>query len=90
MNFAFNSDQDLLRDTAARLLRDKVDLEQLTSQGNKPDTTYDKSLWQAIVAVQNYVIAHHGQVQEIEINPLICTHTRAIAVDALIVQGDAP
>jgi succinyl-CoA synthetase beta subunit len=49
-----------------------------------------KSLWQAIVAVQNYVIAHHGQVQEIEINPLICTHTRAIAVDALIVQGDAP
>ena len=49
MNFAFNSDQDLLRDTAARLLKDKVDLEQLTSQGNKPDTTYDKSLWQAMV-----------------------------------------
>ena len=49
MNFAFNSDQDLLRDTAARLLRDKVNLEQLTSQGNKPDTTYDESLWQAMV-----------------------------------------
>lgn len=48
-----------------------------------------KALWQAIDAVQNYVIAHQGQVQEVEINPLICTSTRAIAVDALIVQGDA-
>ena len=48
-----------------------------------------KALWQAIDTVQNYVIAHRGQVQEVEINPLICTSTQAIAVDALIVQGDA-
>jgi succinyl-CoA synthetase beta subunit len=46
------------------------------------------ALWQAINAVQHYVIAHHGQVQEVEINPLICTSTSAIAVDALIVQGE--
>ena len=48
------------------------------------------ALWSAINALQNYVIAHHGEVQEVEINPLICTAHSAIAVDALIVQGDAP
>jgi len=47
-----------------------------------------KAIWIAIEAVQNYVIAHQGQVQEVEINPLICTSSSAIAVDALIVQGD--
>lgn len=46
------------------------------------------ALWRAIDAVQKYVIAHHGQVQEVEINPLICTADAAIAVDALIVQGE--
>lgn len=48
------------------------------------------ALWRAIQAVQNYVIAHHGQVQEVEINPLICTANSAVAADALIVQGAAP
>lgn len=47
-----------------------------------------KAIWQAIEAIQNYVIAHHGLVQEVEINPLICTPDTAVAVDALIVQGD--
>ncbi|MGB7316720.1 MAG: acetate--CoA ligase family protein [Planktotalea sp.] len=46
------------------------------------------ALWHAIDAVQRYVIAHHGQVQEVEINPLICTPSHAVAVDALIVKGD--
>jgi acyl-CoA synthetase (NDP forming) len=38
----------------------------------------------AIVAVQDYVLANVDDVQEIEINPLICTPDAAIAADALI------
>lgn len=37
-----------------------------------------------ISAIQNYVIAKAATVQEVEVNPLICTPTSAIAVDALI------
>jgi acyl-CoA synthetase (NDP forming) len=52
-----------------------------TSAVNKP------ALMKAIQAVQNYVIAHCDHVQEIDINPLICTATDAIAADALIRQS---
>jgi alkylation response protein AidB-like acyl-CoA dehydrogenase len=45
MNFAFNADQDLLRDSVVRLLRDKVDLGRLTGGGNRVDTSYDPTLW---------------------------------------------
>jgi succinyl-CoA synthetase beta subunit len=38
----------------------------------------------AVLAVQDYVIAHQGRVAEVEINPLICTPDAAIAADALI------
>ena len=38
----------------------------------------------AVMAVQAYVMKHHPTVAEVEINPLICTPTRAVAVDALI------
>ncbi len=38
----------------------------------------------AILAVQNYVLANADKVEEIEINPLICTASTAIAADALI------
>ncbi|MFK7875830.1 MAG: acetate--CoA ligase family protein [Paracoccaceae bacterium] len=38
----------------------------------------------AILAIQDYVIANAGSVSEVEINPLLCTQTRAVAVDALI------
>ena len=38
----------------------------------------------AVSAVQDYVIANAGTVEEVEINPLIVTSERAIAVDALI------
>ena len=51
MNFAFNEDQDRLRDSAVRFLRDRIDLSRLTAQGNRPDTTYDKALWSEIVAL---------------------------------------
>ena len=49
MNFAFNADQDMLRDSAVRLLRDHVDLGKLTAQGNRPDTRYDPKLWRSMV-----------------------------------------
>ncbi|MEO0381277.1 MAG: acetate--CoA ligase family protein, partial [Pseudomonadota bacterium] len=38
----------------------------------------------AVRAVQSYVLAHPGTLSEVEINPLICTPDRAVAVDALI------
>ena len=40
-----------------------------------------------VLAVQSYVTAHAGRLEEVEINPLICTETRAVAVDALITIG---
>ena len=43
-----------------------------------------RSILKAIQAVQAFAIAHHSTLQEIEINPLICTETDAIAADALL------
>lgn len=43
---------------------------------------------QAVLAVQTYVMAEHGRLAEVEINPLICTPDRAVAVDALITLGE--
>ncbi len=37
-----------------------------------------------VLAVQDYVRAHPTRVQDVEINPLICTPTSAVAADALI------
>ena len=42
----------------------------------------------AIKAVQSYVIDNAEGLEELEINPLICTHNTAIAVDALIRRKD--
>ncbi|MEP2641023.1 acetate--CoA ligase family protein [Roseobacter sp.] len=41
----------------------------------------------AVMGVQSCVMAHLGQIAEVEINPLICTTTHAIAADALIRIG---
>ncbi|RYG91252.1 CoA-binding protein [Loktanella sp. IMCC34160] len=38
----------------------------------------------AVMAVQAYVLANADRVEEVEVNPLICTQTAAIAADALI------
>ena len=38
----------------------------------------------AVLAVQDYVTAHAGDVLEVEVNPLIVTEERAVAADALI------
>ncbi|PVA10311.1 acyl-CoA synthetase [Pelagivirga sediminicola] len=44
----------------------------------------------AVMAVQDYVTENAAQLQEVEINPLICTQTRAVAADALIRTGEKP
>ena len=46
------------------------------------------SLLRAVLAVQDYVIANADRLIEVEVNPLICTPTRAVAADALIRLGD--
>ena len=45
-----------------------------------------QSIVDAVLALQSYVHAH--EPFEVEINPLICTPTAAIAADALITQGE--
>ncbi|MFD3190382.1 acetate--CoA ligase family protein [Sedimentitalea sp. HM32M-2] len=42
------------------------------------------AILRAVMAVQSYVVANAETVGEVEINPLICTPDRAVAVDALI------
>lgn len=42
------------------------------------------ALIDAVFAIQSYVLAHADTVSEVEVNPIICTPTRAVAVDALI------
>ena len=48
------------------------------------------AILRAVLAVQDYVIAHARQLEDVEINPLICTATRAVAADALIRIGENP
>ncbi len=48
------------------------------------------ALVRAVLAVQSYVEANADRVVEVEVNPLICTPTDAIAADALIRSGDTP
>ncbi len=42
------------------------------------------ALVDAIMAVQEFVVAHADTIEEVEINPLICTPDSAVAADALI------
>lgn len=42
------------------------------------------ALLDAVMSIQSYVITHANAVAEVEVNPLVCTPTAAIAVDALI------
>lgn len=43
---------------------------------------------QAVLAIQAYVTAEAAHIVEVEVNPLICTPTRAVAADALIRLGE--
>ncbi len=55
----------------------------LSGYRGRPAADMDAIL-QAVVAVQAYALANADTLEELEINPLICTATRAVAVDALI------
>ena len=49
----------------------------------KPAANID-AIVAAVSAIQTYVLAHAATLSEVEVNPLICTPERAVAVDALI------
>ena len=49
----------------------------------KPSINFE-ALLDAIDALQSYVLANADSLEEVEINPLICTAQAAIAADALI------
>lgn len=44
----------------------------------------------AVLALQDCVVAQQTRICEIEINPLICTETQAVAADALVVLATEP
>ena len=85
---------ELLQDTASLLLPvDGVDIVSALQtlrcapllSGYRGAPAADQSaLVDTILALQTYVLAHADTVSEVEVNPLICTPTRAVAVDALI------
>lgn len=88
---------EILRDTVSMLLpatRDEIDaaLDRLNCapilngyRGNPPVAR--SALLDAIAAVQSFVLETAETLGEIEINPLICTATQVVAVDALIRKG---
>ncbi len=55
----------------------------LTGFRGKPVADME-SILAAIMAIQAFAIAHATDLEEIEVNPLICTPTRAVAADALL------
>ena len=55
----------------------------LTGYRGKPAADLDRVL-DAVLAVQDCVLAHKDAISEVEINPLISTPDRAVAADALI------
>lgn len=55
----------------------------LTGYRGKPTANIDE-LIDAIMALQSYVVAHADRIEEVEINPIMCTPTAAIVADALI------
>ena len=88
---------ELMRDTVSLLVPAapeaiRAGLEQLriapllAGYRGKPGANMDAIL-EAVAAVQDYVLAHAETLGEVEINPLLATPDRAVAVDALIRQG---
>ncbi|WP_223422215.1 acetate--CoA ligase family protein [Tateyamaria pelophila] len=85
---------ELLRDTTSLLLPvTRNDVEAALSRlacapllcgyrGKPP--AHAPGIIDAVLALQSYVLAHADSVSEVEINPLMCTPDRAVAVDALI------
>lgn len=48
----------------------------------------ESAIVRAVMAVQSFVLAEHGRVLEVEINPLLCLSDGAVAADALIVAEE--
>ena len=59
----------------------------LSGYRGKPGVAQE-ALVEAVLRVQDFIGAHRQHVRELEINPLICTETRAVAADALLVWGE--
>jgi len=71
------------RDSAKQALtRLKVHKLLLGYRGAPPSSI--PAILDAVEAVQAYVLANADRVEEVEVNPLICTADRAVAADALI------
>ena len=47
-----------------------------------------EAIARTILAVQDYVAAHAGRIEEVEINPLLCMPAGAVAADALVRVGE--
>lgn len=88
---------EVMQDTVSLLIpatRDRVEaaigrlkyMPVLAGYRGKP-AAHMGAILDAVAAVQAYVLANGAHVGEIEINPLICTPDRAVAVDALIRKG---
>jgi acetyl-CoA synthetase len=70
----------------ARLLQSLMQLKsaKLLNGYRGGDAANIEAILDAIDALQSYVLANQSTLEEVEINPLICTPTRAVAADALI------
>ncbi len=85
---------EILRDTASLLIpATSGDIREalgalkiaplLSGYRGQPAADLDEII-NAVLAVQSYVVQHADTLGEVEINPLLCTPTKAVAVDALI------
>lgn len=79
VSFIVPTNADDIRATLPRLKSFPL----LTGFRGKPAANIDE-LIKAIMALQSYVVAHSDRIEEVEINPIMCTPTAAIAADALI------
>lgn len=85
---------ELLGDTASLLIpspRDAIEtalgtlkINALLQGYRNGPAAHIPAILDAIEAVQNYVLANAQGLEEVEVNPLICTPTDAIAADALL------
>lgn len=91
---------EILRDTVSLLLPvtgaeidealDRLRLAPLL-KGYRGQPAVDRAaILRAVMALQDYVTTHAETLEEVEINPLLCTARDAVAVDALVTKGETP
>ena len=79
------ADRDAVRSALARLKIHRL----LAGYRGKPAADID-SILDAVDALQAYALANAATLEEVEVNPLICTPGTAIAADALIRKAETP